>query len=85
MEEETLNETEMRQKMEEYQEIKKVRIKLDIYGCQQQRAVICFSDEKEAVIEIKEIDKYKRWKIEEYKNISQNKMYPENSNNKYDF
>ena len=25
------------------------------------------------------------WKAEEYENISQNKMYPENSSNKYNF
>ena len=40
-EEETLNETEMRQIMEGYGEVKKVRIKFDRYGYQQQRAMIC--------------------------------------------
>ena len=43
-EEETLNETEMRQIMEEYGKVKKVRIKCDRYGYQQQRAMICFSN-----------------------------------------
>ena len=53
-EEETLNETEMRQIMEEYGKVKKVRIKRDRYGYQQQRAMICFSNKKEAAIAIKE-------------------------------
>ena len=82
-EEETLNETEMRQIMEEYGKVKKVRIKHDRYGYQQQRAMICFSNEKEAAIAIKERTKYKRWKAEEYKNFSQRKMYPENNSNEY--
>ena len=30
-------------------------------------------------------NKYKRWKVEEYKNISLNKLYPENNNNEYNF
>ena len=38
----------MRQIMEEYGKLKKVRIKLDRYGHQQQKAMICFSNEKEA-------------------------------------
>ena len=80
-EEETLNETEMRQIMEEYGKVKKVRIKRDRYGYQQQRAMICFSNEKEAAILVSAIvvsakkHKYKRWKAEEYKNVSQSKMY----------
>ena len=82
-EEETLNETEMRQIIEEYGKVKKVRIKHDRYGYQQQRAMICFSIEKEAAIAIKETNKYKRWKPEEYKNFSQSKMYPENNSNEY--
>ena len=41
--------------------------------------MICFSNEKEAAI--KEINKYKRWKTEKYKNISQNNVPAENSNN----
>ena len=60
---------------------KKVRIKLDRDGYQQQRAMIYFSNEKEVAIAIKETNKYKRWNAEEYKSISQNKMYPKNSNN----
>ena len=43
--------------------------------------MICFSNEKEATIVIKETNKYKMWKSEEYKRISQNKMYPENNSN----
>ena len=43
----------MRQIMEEYGKVKRVRIKLDKYGYQQQRAMICFSNEKEAVTAIK--------------------------------
>ena len=35
-----LDETEMRQIMEEYGKVKKVRIKRDRYGYQQQRAMI---------------------------------------------
>ena len=31
--------------------------------------MICFSIEKEAAIAIKETNKYKRWKPEEYKNF----------------
>ena len=73
----------MRQIMEEYGKVKKVRIKRDRYGYQQQRAMICFSNEKEAAIAIKERTKYKRWKAEEYKNFSQRKMYPENNSNEY--
>ena len=69
--------------MEEYGKVKKVRIKHDIYGYQQQRAVICFSNEKQAAIAVKETNKYKRWKAEEHKNFSQNKMYPENNSNEY--
>ena len=38
-EEETLNKTEMKQMMEEYEKIKRVIIKLDRYGYQQQRAM----------------------------------------------
>ena len=45
--------------------------------------MICFSNEKEAAIAVKETYKYKRWKTEEYKNISQNKLYPEDNNNEY--
>ena len=82
-EEETLNETEMRQIMEEYGKVKKVRIKRDRYGYQQQRAMICFSNEKEAAIAIKETNKYKRWTAEVYKNVSQSKMYPENNSHEY--
>ena len=73
----------MRQIIEEYGKVKKVRIKHDRYGYQQQRAMICFSIEKEAAIAIKETNKYKRWKPEEYKNFSQSKMYPENNSNEY--
>ena len=80
---ETLNETEMRQIMEEYGKVKKVRIKRDRYGYQQQRAMICFSNEKEAAIAIKETNKYKRWRAEEYKNVSQSKRYLENNSNEY--
>ena len=82
-EEETLNETEMRQIMEEYGKVKKVRIKRDRYGYQQQRAMICFSNEKEAAIAIKETNKYKRWKAEEYKNVSQSERYLESNSNEY--
>ena len=64
--------------MEEYGKVKKVRIKHDRYGQQQQRAMICLSNEKEAAIAIKETNKYKRWTAEVYKNVSQSKMYPEN-------
>ena len=73
----------MRQIMEEYGKVKKVRIKHDRYGYQQQRAMICFSNEKEAAIAIKETNKYKRWKAEEYKNVSQSKRYLENNSNEY--
>ena len=68
--------------MEEYGKVEKVRIKRGRYGYQQQRA-ICFSNEKEATIAIKETNKYKRWKAEEYKNVSQSKIYPENKCNEY--
>ena len=61
--------------------VKKVRIKRDRYGYQQQRAMVCFSNEKEAAIAIKETNKYRRWKAEEYKKVSQSKMYPENNSN----
>ena len=71
--------------MEEYGKVKKVCIKLDRYGYQQWRAMLCFSNEKEAAIAIKETNKYKKWKAEEYKNISQNKLYPENNNNEENF
>ena len=64
---------------------KKVRIKLDRYSYQQQRAVICFSNEKKAAIAVKETKKYKRWKAEEHKTISQTKLYPENNNIEYSF
>ena len=69
--------------MEEYGKVKKVRIKRDRYGYQQQRAMICFSNEKEAAIAIKETNKYKRWRAEEYKNVSQSKRYLENNSNEY--
>ena len=75
----------MRKIMEGYGKVKRVRIKHDRYDFQQHKAMICFSNEKEAAIAIKKTNKYKRWKAEEYKNISQNKMYPENSNNEYNF
>ena len=61
---ETLNETEMRQIMKEYGKVKKVRIKRDRYGYQQQRAMICFFNGEEAAIAIKETNKYKRWTAE---------------------
>ena len=67
----------MRQIMEEYGKVKKVRIKRDRYGYQQQRAMICFSNEKEAAILVSAIvvsakkHKYKRWKAEEYKNCNE--------------
>ena len=47
--------------------------------------MICFSNEKEATTAIKETSKYKRWKAEEYKNIWQNQLYPENNNNEYNY
>ena len=47
--------------------------------------MICFSNEKEAAIAMKETNKYTRWKAEKYKDTSQNKMYPENNNNEYNF
>ena len=71
--------------MEEYGKVKRVRIKLDRYGYQELRAMICFSNEKEATTAIKETSKYKRWKAEEYKNIWQNQLYPENNNNEYNY
>ena len=40
---------------------------------------------KEAAIAIKKLNKYKKCKTEEYQSISQNKMYPENNNNEYNF
>ena len=67
--------------MEEYGKVKQVRIKRDRCDYQQPRAVICFSNEKETAIAIKETNKYKRWKAEEYKNVSEDKLYPENNNN----
>ena len=73
----------MRQIMEEHGKVEKVTIKCGRYGYQQQRAMICFSNEKEATIAIKETNKYKRWKAEEYKNVAQSKMYPENKYNEY--
>ena len=69
--------------MEEYGKVKQVRIKRDRYDYQQPRAVICFSNEKETAIAIKETNKYKRWKAEEYKNVSQSKRYLENNSNEY--
>ena len=45
--------------------------------------MICFFNEKEATIAIKETIKYKRWKAEEYKHFSQREMYPENNSNEY--
>ena len=45
--------------------------------------MIYFSNEKEAAIAIKETNNYKRWKAEEYKNTSQNKMYSGNNRNEY--
>ena len=45
--------------------------------------MICFFNEKEAAIAIKETNKYKRWKAEEYKNVSQSKRYLENNSNEY--
>ena len=69
--------------MEEYGKVKNIRIKRDRYGQQQQRAMICLSNEKEAAIAITETDTYKRWKVEEYKNASQNKIYPDNNRNEY--
>ena len=72
---------EMRQIMEEYGKVKQVRIKRDRYDYQQPRAIICFSNEKETVIAIKETNKYKRWKSEEYKNVSEDQLYSENNNN----
>ena len=49
-EDKTLNKTEIRQIMEEYEE-KKIRIKLNRNDFQQQRAMICFSNEKEAELQ----------------------------------
>ena len=40
---------------------------------------------KGAAIAIKKLNKYKKCKTEEYQSISQNKMYPENNNNEYNF
>ena len=50
--------------MKEYGKVKKVRIKRDRYGYQQQRAMICFFNGEEAAIAIKETNKYKRWTAE---------------------
>ena len=71
--------------MEDYGKVKRVRTKLDIYGYQQQRAMICFSNKKEAATAIKKTNKYKSWKAEEYKNSSENQLYPENNNNEYNY
>ena len=40
----------MRQIMEKFEDPKNNRIKVDRYGFQQQRAVVCISNEKEVVI-----------------------------------
>ena len=61
----------MIQIMEECGKVKRVRIKVGRYGYQQQRAMICFSNEKKAAVAIKETNKYNRWKAEEYKNTLQ--------------
>ena len=45
--------------------------------------MICFSNEKEAAITIKETNKYKWWTVAEYKNVSQKKLHSENSNIEY--
>ena len=47
--------------------------------------MIYFSNEKEAVTVIKETNKYKWWKVEEYKNTLQNQFFPENSNNECNY
>ena len=57
----------------EYGKVKTTRIKHDRYDYHQQRAMISFSNENEAAIAIKKTNKYKRWKTEEYKNVSQSK------------
>ena len=45
--------------------------------------MICFSNEKEAAITIKEKNKYKWWTAAEYKNVSQSKLHSENNNIEY--
>ena len=45
--------------------------------------MIYFSNEKEAAIAIKEKNKHKRWKAEEYKNVLQSERYLENNSNEY--
>ena len=55
--------------MEEYGKVKKVRIKHNTYGYQQQRAMIYFSNEKEAAIAIKETNNYKGGKQKNTKTL----------------
>ena len=45
--------------------------------------MICFSNEKEAAIVIKQTNKYKRWTAEVYRIVLQSKMYPENNSHEY--
>ena len=77
----------MRQIMEKFGDPKNNRIKFDRYGFQQQRAVICISNEKEVVIAAtkKKQKKIKDGMEKNTKKMTPNKFHPENSNNKCNF
>ena len=65
---EYMTEREIRQIMEEYGAVKKVKIR-ETRGYDQQ-ALVCFTQESEAEREVREINEYYGWKAEEYNNVN---------------
>ena len=61
-------EEKMRGIMEEYREVKSLKLRFHLNNTRNE-AMVCFSTEEEAQLAITEINTYKRWRAELYKPI----------------
>ena len=84
-----IKEEEMRGIMEEYGEVKSIKLRFHPNNTRNE-AVICFSTEEEAQLTTTEINTYKGWRAELYKPIRKSREFeretekPDNSNKEYE-
>ena len=84
-----IKEEEMRGIMEEYGEVKSIKLRFHPNNTRNE-AMICFSTEEEAQLAITEINTYKRWRAELYKPIRKSREFeretekPDNSNKEHE-
>ena len=69
-----INEEETRGIMEEYGEVKSIKLRFHSNNTRNE-AMICFSTEEEAQLAIAEINTYKRWRAELYKPIRKSREF----------